>query len=60
MQIPMEHEMLYNIKALISQLPALDSKELTQDALADQNTTLLITYLANITKGKIARQRDDR
>uniref|UniRef100_A0A7S0IIX7 COP9 signalosome complex subunit 6 n=1 Tax=Calcidiscus leptoporus TaxID=127549 RepID=A0A7S0IIX7_9EUKA len=50
-QVPMDHELLRQIKSLCSRLPALTSSAFRDEFLQEQNTALLITYISAITKG---------
>ena len=48
---PPDHAVLRAAAALAKKLPAADSKSFRKDFLAEYNDTLLMTYLAAITKG---------
>ena len=49
-----DHELLRQIKSLCARLPALDSSRFNEEFLCDANDTLLVTYMATITKGTSA------
>lgn len=53
-QIPKDHGVLRNLACLCNQLPAIDSKEFSQEFITEYNDALLITYLATMTKGSNA------
>eukprot|EP01129_Flabellula_baltica_P001991 TRINITY_DN11871_c0_g1_i1.p1 TRINITY_DN11871_c0_g1~~TRINITY_DN11871_c0_g1_i1.p1 ORF type:complete len:305 (+),score=62.89 TRINITY_DN11871_c0_g1_i1:39-917(+) len=48
--LPMDLRILRRVKALCQMLPVVDSIEFQQDFLNEYNDTLLVTYLATITK----------
>ena len=50
-QVPADHEILRQIKALCSKLPAIDTPTYHEEFMQDYNNTLLVTYLGAITKG---------
>jgi len=52
--VPADHEILRQVKSLCARLPALDSSRFNNEFLADANDTLLVTYMATITKGTSA------
>ncbi|CAK9266674.1 unnamed protein product [Sphagnum jensenii] len=47
---PYDHSLLQQISSLIRRLPAIDSSRFQDDFLMEYNDTLLMTYLATITK----------
>ena len=49
--VPADHELLRQIKAITSRLPALDTVQFQEESLQDFNHTLLVAYLGCITKG---------
>jgi len=49
-----DHGLLRRISSLTSQLPATNTQNFKQEFLREYNDTLLITYLASITKGNNA------
>mmetsp|Transcript_3729 Transcript_3729/g.13352 ORF Transcript_3729/g.13352 Transcript_3729/m.13352 type:complete len:331 (-) Transcript_3729:984-1976(-) len=53
-QLPYDHALLRDISSLTRRLPAMNSDQFQQDFLTDYNDTLLVTYLASITKGTSA------
>lgn len=50
-KVPMNHSLLRQVASLVQQLPTMDSAQFREDFLAEYNDTLLMTYLATITKG---------
>jgi len=50
-QIPKDHHILRQISCMANMLPAIDSDQFRQEFLVEYNDTLLVTYLAAITKG---------
>ena len=48
---PGDHQLLRQIKAICSRLPALDTKRFHDESLRDFHNTLLVAYLGCITKG---------
>lgn len=50
-QIPKDPALLRQIASLCNLLPAIESPDLKNDFFVEYNDTLLITYLATITKG---------
>lgn len=50
-EVPANHELLRQIKALCAKLPAMDTPAYHEEFLQDYNNTLLVTYLGSITKG---------
>jgi len=50
-QIPKDHHILRQISCMTNMLPAIDSDQFRQEFLVEYNDTLLVTYLAAITKG---------
>jgi len=51
---PYDHGLLRRISSLTSQLPATNTQSFKQDFVREYNDTLLVTYLATITKGNYA------
>ena len=49
--VPGDHQLLRQIKAICSRLPALDTKRFHDESLRDFHNTLLVAYLGCITKG---------
>ena len=49
--VPVDHELLRQIKSLTARLPALDTEKFHDESLRDFNNTLLFAYLGCITKG---------
>ncbi|KAL2609792.1 hypothetical protein R1flu_028365 [Riccia fluitans] len=49
-EVPYEHSLLRQISSLVRRLPAIDSPKFQDDFLMEYNDTLLMTYLATITK----------
>jgi len=49
--VPGDHQLLRQIKAICSRLPALDTDKFHEESLRDFNNTLLVAYLGCITKG---------
>ncbi|KAH7445200.1 hypothetical protein KP509_02G112400 [Ceratopteris richardii] len=49
-EIPYEHSLLRQISSLVRRLPAIDSPKFQDDFLMEYNDTLLMTYLAMMTK----------
>ena len=49
--VPGDHQLLRQIKAICSRLPALDTKRFHDETLRDFHNTLLVAYLGCITKG---------
>jgi len=49
--VPGDHQLLRQIKAICSRLPALDTTRFHEESLRDFNNTLLVAYLGCITKG---------
>lgn len=49
-EIPYEHSLLRQVSSLLRRLPAIDSAKFQDDFLMEYNDTLLMTYLAMITK----------
>ncbi|EFJ31504.1 hypothetical protein SELMODRAFT_74712 [Selaginella moellendorffii] len=47
---PPEHALLRQVSSLVRRLPAIDSPKFQDDFLMEYNDTLLMTYLATITK----------
>lgn len=50
-KVPVDHELLRRISSVCDQLPVADSDSFKRRFLTDYNDTLLMTYLASITKG---------
>ena len=50
-KVPMDHSLLRQVASLVQQLPTIDSTQFRGDFLTEYNDTLLMTYLAAITKG---------
>jgi len=50
-KIPKDHGLLRRISSLCASLPASDSAAFKSDFMTEYNDTLLVTYLASITKG---------
>jgi len=53
-KIPPDQGLLRHISSLTTQLPATNTQQFKQDFVREYNDTLLITYLAAITKGNNA------
>jgi COP9 signalosome complex subunit 6 len=49
-EAPYDHSLLRQVSSLIRRLPAIDSSRFQDDFLMEYNDTLLMTYLATITK----------
>lgn len=49
-QIPKDHHLLRQISAMANMLPAIDSDEFKNEFLMEYNDTILVTYLAAMTK----------
>ncbi|MCO5551158.1 hypothetical protein L7F22_004655 [Adiantum nelumboides] len=49
-ETPYEHSLLRQISSLLRRLPAIDSAKFQDDFLTEYNDTLLMTYLAMMTK----------
>lgn len=49
-EIPYEHSLLRQVSSLLRRLPAIDSAKFQDDFLMEYNDTLLMTYLAMMTK----------
>lgn len=49
-EIPYEHSLLRQVSSLLRRLPAIDSGKFQDDFLMEYNDTLLMAYLASITK----------
>jgi COP9 signalosome complex subunit 6 len=49
-QIPKDHHLLRQISSMTNMLPAIDSDEFKNEFLMEYNDTILVTYLAAITK----------
>ncbi|KAH9572895.1 hypothetical protein CY35_02G175700 [Sphagnum magellanicum] len=49
-EAPYDHSLLRQVSSLIRRLPAIDSSRFQDDILMVYNDTLLMTYLATITK----------
>ncbi|KAH9576357.1 hypothetical protein CY35_01G157200 [Sphagnum magellanicum] len=49
-EAPYDHSLLWQVSSLIRRLPAIDSSRFQDDFLMEYNDTLLMTYLATITK----------
>jgi len=52
--LPPDPAVLRDIKAICQQLPAIDSNEFKVEFLSEYNDTLLLTYLAAMTKSSLA------
>jgi len=52
--LPPDPTVLRDIKAICQQLPAIDSNEFKVEFLSEYNDTLLLTYLATMTKSSLA------
>jgi COP9 signalosome complex subunit 6 len=50
-KIPVNHKVMRQITSLIHRLPAVDSPKFTNEYINELNETLMITYMAVITKG---------
>ena len=50
-KIPVNHRMLRQVNSLVHRLPAVDSPQFTNDYINELNETLMITYMATMTKG---------
>jgi len=50
-KIPKDHGLLRQIGSLCAQLPSSETPEFKQDFIAEYNDSLMLTYLASITKG---------
>jgi COP9 signalosome complex subunit 6 len=50
-EIPMDHDILRQLASLVQLLPCLNSPQFKESFLREYNDTLLVTYLATITKG---------
>ena len=50
-RVPADHAVLRAANQLVKQLPATDSQKFRDNFLAEYNDTLLVTYLAAVTKG---------
>lgn len=50
-KIEKDHHILRQINSMINMLPAIDTQSFNQEFLHSYNDTLLVTYLASITKG---------
>ncbi len=46
-----DHHLLRQISSMANMLPAIDSDQFRTEFLSEFNDTLLVTYLAAITKG---------
>ncbi|CAM6027556.1 unnamed protein product [Sphagnum balticum] len=49
-EAPYEHSLLRQVSSLVRRLPAIDSSRFQDDFVMEYNDTLLMTYLATITK----------
>jgi len=49
--VPVDHGLLRQLGSLCTQLPSLHSDQLKHDFISEYNDSLMITYLASITKG---------
>eukprot|EP01117_Protostelium_nocturnum_P002978 TRINITY_DN13908_c0_g1_i1.p1 TRINITY_DN13908_c0_g1~~TRINITY_DN13908_c0_g1_i1.p1 ORF type:complete len:325 (-),score=105.54 TRINITY_DN13908_c0_g1_i1:43-1017(-) len=49
--LPADHGLLRQIGSLCNQLPALDTPDLKHDFVSEYNDSLVVTYLASMTKG---------
>ncbi|CAK9873661.1 unnamed protein product [Sphagnum jensenii] len=49
-EVPYEHSLLRQVSSLVRRLPAIDSSRFQDDFVMEYNDTLLMTYLATITK----------
>jgi len=49
--VPVDHGLLRQLGSLCNQLPSLHSDQLKHDFISEYNDSLMITYLASITKG---------
>eukprot|EP00249_Psilotum_nudum_P013428 c24330_g1_i1 orf=506-1411(-) len=49
-EVPYEHSLLRQVSSLLRRLPAIESPKFQDDFLMEYNDTLLMTYLATITK----------
>ncbi|CAK9275875.1 unnamed protein product [Sphagnum jensenii] len=49
-EAPYDHSLLRQVSSLVRRLPAIDSSRFQDDFLMEYNDTLLMTYLATITK----------
>ena len=52
--IPTDHRLLRQVAAICNQLPAVDAQELHGEFLTDYNDTMMVNYMASITKGAAA------
>eukprot|EP00245_Coleochaete_scutata_P017813 TRINITY_DN8926_c0_g1_i1.p1 TRINITY_DN8926_c0_g1~~TRINITY_DN8926_c0_g1_i1.p1 ORF type:complete len:301 (+),score=47.20 TRINITY_DN8926_c0_g1_i1:213-1115(+) len=50
-EAPYEHSLLRQISSLLRRLPTIDSLKFQEEFLMEYNDTLLMTYMATITKG---------
>jgi COP9 signalosome complex subunit 6 len=50
-ELPIDHSLLRQVSSLVRRLPAIDSAQFQEEFLTEYNDTLLMTYLAGITKG---------
>lgn len=50
-QVPMDFRTLRQVSSVCHQLPAMDPAELGPEFVSDFNDTLLVNYLASVTKG---------
>ncbi|KAJ3041089.1 COP9 signalosome complex subunit 6 [Rhizophlyctis rosea] len=50
-QIPRDHNIMRQISSMCNRLPTIDSPEFREELLVSHNDVLLMTYLADITKG---------
>jgi hypothetical protein len=49
-EAPYDHSLLRQVSSLVRRLPAIDSSRFQDDLVMEYNDTLLMTYLATITK----------
>lgn len=56
-KIPVNHKLMRQVNSLIHRLPAVDSPKFINEYINELNETLMITYMATMTKG--ANQMND-
>eukprot|EP00897_Mesotaenium_endlicherianum_P004806 jgi/Mesen1/4353/ME000022S03643 len=49
--VPYDHSLLRQVSSLVRRLPTIDSPKFQEDFLTEMNDTLIVTFLASITKG---------